>query len=84
MNKEQIEKKARIQVTNALISMLVNDIVEDNGIESFVGWCEEGDIFSEEKNDAVQKRCIEIMNEIGSAVDKLTYNYLAIDNLCKE
>ena len=84
MTDKEIEKVARVQVTNALASMLINDIIEDNGIESFKGWCEDGDIFSEIKNEAVQKRCVEIMNEISDAVDNLTYQHLAVDKFFED
>ena len=34
------------EVTNQLVNMLTNNILEDNGTESFEGWCENGEVFN--------------------------------------
>lgn len=63
-----------ITLTNEVINMLHNNVICDNGVESFEGWCEDGDIF-ESKVDHWDQ-CIELMHEIAPLVDTLTYKYL--------
>lgn len=72
MRKTEEEKAVVIAVTQQLISMLYNKVIEGNGTEGFEGWCEDGDIFDEDSHE----KCIEFMREVAPIVDKLTYEYL--------
>ena len=38
-------KEIRNAVTQQIINMLENDILSENGGESFVGWLEDGEVF---------------------------------------
>ena len=52
-------------VVNALISMLHNNVINDNGMENFVNWCEDGDIFDNEKQ-------VSIMHQLARWIDSLS------------
>lgn len=62
------------EVTNQIVNMLTNNILEDNGTESFEGWCENGEVFNE--YPAYKEECVNLMKEVAPIVDQLTYNYL--------
>ena len=70
--KEEVIKNVIEQV----IAMLGNDILAENGLESFEGWCENGDIFETNRNEHIA-----VMKRIAPAVDNLTN---IIFNLQKE
>ena len=70
--KTEEEKAVVIAVTQVLIAMLENNIICDNGVEGFEGWCEDGDIFDEDSHD----KCVELMHKVAPLVDELTYKYL--------
>jgi hypothetical protein len=70
--KTEEEKAVVIAVTQVLIAMLENNVISDNGTESFVGWCEDGDIFDEDSHD----KCVELMHKVAPLIDELTYDYL--------
>lgn len=55
------------------IDMLRNNLLNDNGVESFKGWCEEGDIFYNSLPQEDAKVCVEIMNKLARHIDTLTY-----------
>ncbi len=73
-----LRKRAVELVTGQVINMLTNNVLEDNGTESFVGWCENGSVFfdmdgvSEDEADAASA----LMAEVAPTVDELTYNWL--------
>ena len=37
--------KAKIMVAEQIIGMIESNILEENGMESFMGWIEDGDVF---------------------------------------
>ena len=65
------QEEVKRLVTEQIINMMDNDILRDNGIEEFVGWCENGEVFDYDKD------CIELMHKVADFVDNLTYNFLA-------
>ena len=72
--------KVKKAVTEQIINMLTNNILNDYGTESFEGWCENGAVFeysydNESKDFYVQ--CEKLMKEVAPLVDKLTYDFLA-------
>ena len=67
--KEETIKK----VTEAVIGLLENDILQENNIECFESWCEDGEVFGEDEE------AVSLMKEVAPLVDKLTYV-----GLCKD
>ena len=61
-------------VANQLINMLTNNILEDNGTESFEGWCEDGEVFND--HPSYKEECVALMRKVAPLVDELTYNHL--------
>lgn len=70
--KTEEEKAVVIAVTQVLIAMLENNIISDNGVESFEGWCEDGDIFGEDSHE----KCVALMKEVAPIIDDLTFKHL--------
>ena len=62
MTKEERVQQAKKLVAEQLSNMIVNNLVEGNGFEQFVGWCENGDVFAGEECFG---ECIELMHKIG-------------------
>ena len=60
MNKIEIFK----EVIEQVIAMLDNNLLADNGLESFEGWCENGDILAKKSYD------INVMNTICNATEE--------------
>lgn len=61
--KEEVIKNVIEQV----IVMLDNNVLADNGLESFEGWCENGDIFETDIEEHIA-----VMKRIAPAIDDLT------------
>lgn len=53
------------KVVGVLIDMLHNNVLNDNGIENFIGWCEDGDTFENENQ-------IRIMSQLAPYIDELS------------
>lgn len=67
-------------VSGQIVNMLINNIINDNGNETFEGWCEDGVVFETAYPNATKEFCEEcekLMKEVAPLVDKLTYNFLA-------
>lgn len=73
MEKEEIVKN----VVEQVINMLSNNVIEDNGSESFECWCADGEVFENNGIEDVDKHC-EIVSVLAPYVDALSN---AIDNL---
>jgi len=69
-----IHQVAVKQVTQQLINMLQNNIIEDNGTESFESWCESGAVFAE--HPSYEAECIDLMEKVAPLIDELTFTYL--------
>lgn len=63
--KESVKEIIAREVAN----MLINDVCNGCGVEQFVDWCEDGEIFGGDED------CVALMKEVAPTVDKLTYNY---------
>ena len=76
------DKEVRQAVAEQLINMIENNIIEENGGESFVGWCQDGEVFELQglKQENVAK-CMALVEKIAPMVDDITLNYLNIDNI---
>lgn len=83
-------KRVVKMVTDAVIAMYENNVYHDNGAESFVGWCEDGNLFfnMREDNPSITEtdveKATEMMNEVAPLVDDLTFRFLNTDNLYDE
>ena len=67
-------------VTEQIIVMLENNILNEYGNESFEGWCENGDVFENsypDMPDDFYRACEDLMERVSRIVDNLTYNHLA-------
>lgn len=74
-HKRQVAIKA---VTNQLINMLYNDIIEDNGTEPFEGWCADGEVFEDLPSEYFDE-AMSLLKEVAPMVDDLVYNHLRIE-----
>lgn len=66
-------------VTSQVINMWDNNVLCENGAESFIGWLEDGEVFAnngmtEEEVD----KAMEMANEIAPLVDELTFKFLNV------
>lgn len=64
----------KVAVVSQIIAMFDNNILNDNGIEHFEGWCEDGKIFEQEdsKSPKFVKGCIDLMREVSPLVDEIS------------
>lgn len=68
MTDEEIKKAVAVK----LAWMIDNNIVRGFGVESFRGWCEDGDIFANNgMNDEEIDRAMALVDELEDAVDKI-------------
>lgn len=75
--KSELQRRAVYLVAEQIINMLVNNVLHDNGTESFEGWCEGGDVFfygdvTEQEVEAATG----LLKKVAPVVDELTYNYI--------
>lgn len=64
---EFFSKETKQKVAEQIINMLQNNVMLDCGTESFVGWCEDGEVFDWDED------CIALMNKVAKIVDDLSY-----------
>jgi hypothetical protein len=74
---EKYPNKIVKMVANALIGMIDNNVLGDNGCEGFVGWCEDGDIFDGTEEEV--ELATELMRKVADKVDDLTYGWMNTD-----
>ena len=68
MTDEEIKRA----VAEQLAGMIVNNIVRGFGVESFRGWCEDGDVFANNGlTDDEVDRTMALVDELEDAVDKI-------------
>lgn len=77
-------KEAKKMVAEQIINMLDNNVLNENGMESFMGWLEDGDAFYDIKNaenytDEQIVEAIELAKEISSKIDAISWE-LAPEN----
>ena len=69
-------------ITEQVINMYSNNVLEDNGAESFEGWCADGEVFTnngytDEEADAMMK----LVRDMSACVDALTFRWLNTDDI---
>lgn len=68
-------KKAKIMVAEQIVGMIENNVLNENGGESFIGWLEDGDAlynadcYTDEEIDEAMK----LAHEIAPLVDELSW-----------
>ena len=70
-------KQSIINVVAELAHMLYNNVIDDNGLETFEGWCENGVVF--EDNDT-REEDIKVMKELAPIIDELTEKIHELNN----
>ena len=76
-------REAKKMVAEQIINMLDNDILAENGMESFIGWVEDGDTFyatyGDEYTEEQIKEAIRLAAEITDDLDNVLWK-LALEN----
>lgn len=67
-------------ITEQVINMYSNNVLQDNGAEGFEGWCADGEVFTnngytEEEADAM----MDLVRDMAPCVDALTFGWLNTD-----
>ena len=74
---KKYSKSAKQMVAEQIIGMLENNVLQECGMESFIGWVEDGSTFSDtydgEKTEEEINEAIELAKEIASIVDELSW-----------
>lgn len=63
----EFSKETKQKVTEQIINMLTNNILEEQGGETFEGWCEDGEVFDWDED------CIALMKKVSTFVDSLSW-----------
>ncbi len=68
-------KKAKIMVAEQIINMLDNNVLQNNGYESFKGWLEDGEVFcnNESYTDAEVVEAMKLVDNVADLVDDLAW-----------
>lgn len=75
--KKEYSKSAKQMVAEQIIGMLENNVLQECGMESFIGWVEDGstffDTYDGEKTKEEINEAIELAKEIAPIVDELSW-----------
>lgn len=68
-------KKAKIMVAEQIVGMIENNVLNENGGESFIGWLEDGDVFynADCYTDEEIDEAMRLAHEITDLVDELSW-----------
>lgn len=76
-----MKKNIIMAVANQIQNMMYNNITNENGLESFEGWCEDGEVFvNNDMSEEEVKECMTLVEHVAPLVDKLMFEYLNVDN----
>lgn len=83
--KENIDMAKIIKkVAGQIQCYIENDIINENGLEPFSGWCAEGEVFEDDDmSEEDIEMAMSIVNKIDGAFTNMVYEYLAIDKYLK-
>ena len=75
-------KEAKQLVASQIMGMLENNVLQECGMESFMGWLEDGDAFNDAANtetytDEQIEEAIALAKEITPMVDELSWKLAA-------
>lgn len=76
--KNMYSRAAKKMVAEQIVGMLENNVLRDCGMESFMGWLEDGDafyntIYAENYTDEQIEEAIALAREIAPMVDELSW-----------
>lgn len=63
--------KVKRAVAGQLVNMIMNDIINQNGIEPFIGWCADGEVYESLKEDEIIE-AMKLTEEISGFVDNIS------------
>lgn len=68
-------KKAKMMVAEQILGMIENNVLNENGGESFIGWLEDGDVFfnADRYTDEEIDEAMRLAHEIADLVDELSW-----------
>jgi hypothetical protein len=68
-------KKAKMMVAEQIVGMIENNVLNENGGESFIGWLEDGDVFfnADCYTDEEIDEAMRLAHEITDLVDELSW-----------
>lgn len=68
-------KKAKMMVAEQIVGMIENNVLNENGGESFIGWLEDGDVFfnADRYTDEEIDEAMKLAHEIADLVDELSW-----------
>lgn len=68
-------KKAKMMVAEQILGMIENNVLNENGGESFIGWLEDGDVFfnADRYTDEEIDEAMKLAHEIADLVDELSW-----------
>lgn len=68
-------KKAKIMVAEQIVGMIENNALNECGMESFIGWLEDGDAFynADCYTDEESDEAMRLAHEIAPLVDELSW-----------
>ena len=75
-------KEAKMMVAEQVSCMLENNVLRECGMESFMGWLEDGDVYYTTYADHTEeqiKEAIKLSAEIAPLVDELSWR-VAVEN----
>lgn len=72
---EAAQNQVIVAVAEQIVSMIENNVISGYGIEPFEGWCEDGEVFTNNgANEVFANECMELVRKVSPIVDKLSEN----------
>ena len=68
-----MDKKIKKAVIAQIINMFVNDIINENGTEPFIGWCADGEVYEFLGDEDKIQKAMELTEKIANDVDNIVY-----------
>lgn len=77
MERQKIKLQAAEEIVASIFNMIYNNIIKENGGETFISWCECGDVFNNSDADMppspeVLQECERLMHRVAPYVDSLS------------
>lgn len=77
-----LRTKAKMMVAEQIVGMIENNILNECGMESFMGWLEDGDVFfnADCYTDEEVEEATKFAREIADIVDTLSWKLDTVNN----